>query len=474
LATLNVYNQESFELLVPISGYETPGDLYIDEHGDYIVVGVTKDYYSGQEKGLILKINPVGEVIMNKSYAFPDTNCNFFKIIRLDTNYLVLGGIGPDVIGLSSVLICSFDFDFNLQWKKTYKTSNVHVVGGFNAKIDLDGSIIIMGNVLKEVKYLDDDPLHFRFTTSGDSLLMIVETLDYHQMVFDFLIKPDSTGYITFGSGQYPSYPYIDANAAYYDHALYRHKVRETPNDIYWSHTVKWISDTEFFISGSKRISSPPNTNPVVGLMRIDTAFSVIDDVHFAVIPDTSCYPGWIRNFDYLDIDNIFFTWTKNYASTFQAMPSWIMFSKFDSTLNIMHERQYGGDAMYTAWLINATEDGGCIISGIRRDYNQPGSAYDLYFIKTDENGLVTSVEDPSPIQGFDISLSPNPCTNHIWFNSDLVLIEIFNQSGQCLIRMEDYYKNEYLNVKQLPQGIYVFGATDNKGRNATGKFIKF
>ena len=364
LVIVEVNCQESFELHIPGPGFQTSGDLHIDNQGNYIIVGVSMDINTSIQSGIAIKISPLGEIIVYNTYTFPDTSCNFFSLVELDSNYLVFGGIGPIMVGLSSILVCSFDYNLNMLWRKNYKISEDHVFGGFKAKVDLDGNIIIMGVALKEVKYLDTDPIEYRCNPSGDSLYMVVETLDYNQRVFDFLIKPDSTGYISFGSGQYPSYPYIDANAAYYNHSFTREKVREVPNDIYWSHTVKWINDEEFFISGNKHIPSPLDIHPV-GFMRLDTAFTVIDDVHFGVIPDTACYPAWIRSFDYLDLNNIFFAWIKNFDDHFQNMPSWIMLTKFDSSLNTVYERYYGGDVMYAANQISATEDGGCIISGI-------------------------------------------------------------------------------------------------------------
>ena len=472
LAAISVNCQESFELLIPGPGFESPGDLHIDDQGNYIIVGVSMDLISGKLSGIALKISPFGEVIINNTYEFPDTSCNFFNLVKLDSSYLVFGGIGPDVIGLSSLLICSFDFDLNLLWRKSYKVSNTHLLGGFKSKVDLDGNIIIMGVTLKEVKYYDSDPFEFRCTISGDSLFMLVETLDYNQRVFDFLIMPDSTGYISFGSGQYPSYPYIDANAAYYDHFFYRGRVREVPNNIYWSHTVKWINDEEFFISGNKHIPSPLEIHPV-GLMKLDTAFSVIDDVHFGVIPDTACYPAWVRSFDYLDLNNIFFAWTKNFDDLYQNIPAWIMLSKFDSTLNLLWERYYGGDAMYSTWLIDATEDGGSIITSMRYDYSNQDNNFDLYLIKTDENGLITSINEESEINDVDIYVSPIPCTDKITFNKDLSLIEIFNQSGQLVLRFENYSMSKSINVDYFNPGIYIYRIIDREGYLATGKLIK-
>jgi hypothetical protein len=464
--------QESFELHIADPGFQTSGDLHVDDQGNYIVVGGSMDIDNSYQSGIALKISPLGEVIVYNTYNFPDTSCNFFSLIQLDSNYLVLGGIGPSIVGLSSILVCSFDFNLNLLWRKNYKISEDHVLGGFKAKVDLDSNIIMMGSVLKEVKYLDTDPFEFRCSPSGDSLLMIVENLNYNQRVFDFLILPDSSGYVSFGSGQYPFYPYIDANAAYYNNIFSREKVREIPNDIYWSHTAKWINETEFFISGNKHLSSPSNIHPV-GFMRLDTSFAIIDDVHFGVIPDTSCYPAWIRSFDYLDIDNVFFAWTKNFDNHFQNVPSWIMLSKFDSSLNIVYERYYGGDVMYAANQISATDDGGCIIAGIRYDYNNMDYNYDLYLIKTDENGLVTKVNEDYTVGESNISVYPNPCLDKISFDNDLSLIEIFDQTGHMILSYNNYSQSRSINVGNLKSGIYLYRVIDKNGLSSAGKLIK-
>lgn len=472
LLSLTISSQNSFELHIQKPYYEVPSELIIDDEGSYVISGSSLDMNTGVNSGFLLKVSASGEVVKDLTYSVLDSTCLFNNIVKLDSNYLVFGGIGPISSGLSSIMICSFDFDLTFQWQKQYLISNIHTIGDCEAKVDLDGNIVIIGSAYKDVKNLDDDPFEFRCNQQGDSILMVVETLDYHQMVFDFLIKPDSSGYIAFGSGQYPQYPYIDANGAYYGRTFNREQVREVPNEIYWSHTVKWINDNEFFISGNKNLHTYP-TIQGVGLMRLDTSFSMLDDVHFGLFPDTACYPGWDRSFDYIDIDDVFFTGTKNYEHWFQNMPSWIMLLKFDSCLNTVYEQYYGGDALYSSYQINVTDDGGCIISGIRYDYSNQDYNYDLYLIKTDENGLVTSVDEENEVEKPNILVHPNPCASVISFSSDLSLIEIFNQSSKMVLRYENYSQSNYIDVEHFKPGIYFYRVLDAAGCHSTGKIIK-
>lgn len=370
-------------------------------------------------------------------------------------------------------MICSFDLDLNFVWRKSYKTSNVHRVGNFRAKIDLDGSIVCFGSTVKDTKNLDFDPFEFRCSQSGDSLLMVCESMFSTQRVFDFLIKPDSSGYIVFGSAKYPPYPFIDANGAYYNRSFIREQVREVPNDVYWSHTVKWIDDKEFFISGNKNTTIGYEVIQGVGLLRLDTAFNPIDEAHFNLFLDSASYPGWVRSFDFIDINDIYFTGTKNYKHWIQTSPSWITRHKFDSNLNTVYERYYGGDVMNAAWHVNATDDGGCIMLGIKYDYNLPGYDYNLFLIKTDENGLVTSINEETELNTDNTLMHPNPCTSVIAFNNDLSLIEIFSQTGQIVLRYENYHKSTPISVDYFKPGIYIYKVLEKENGFSTGKLIK-
>ncbi len=478
LIGLIICGQNSFELQIQMPNYEVPGDLIIDDEGNYVIAGASLEVSTLVHSGILLKVSASGEVVTTVTYSVPDSTCVFSDIIKLDSNYLVFGGIGPISSGLTSIMICSFDFNLNYQWRKSYSISDIHVLGGFNAKIDLDNSIVVLGSVYKEVKNLSPDPFEFRCNQQGDSILMVVETIDYHQTVFDFLIKPDSSGYISFGEGNYPPYPNYHTCGAYYNRSFIREHVVEVPDErFHSSHTVRWISDHEFFISGKKNISVNYSLVQGAGLKKMDTSFSILDEVDFAHIPDTASYPGWDRNFDYLDINNIFFTWTKNYDDWFQSMPSWIVLTKFDSSLNTIYERHFGGDVMYSSYQINATDDGGCIISGIRYDYNLPGYNYDLYLIKTDENGLVTSIDEEREINEVNVWVSPNPGTNHlkvrIAAHYKKSIFELYDISGKIVLSERIIGKWGELNTVALKSGTYVYRIYNEEGLFESGKWLK-
>lgn len=414
----------------------------------------------------------LGKLVANVTYSFPDSTCSFNDIIILDSNFLVFGGIGPVSEGFTSILICSFDFDLNLQWQQSYLLSNIHVLGGISAKIDLDNTIIVLGSALNEVKNLNSDPFGFRCNQLGDSILMFVETLDYHQWVYDFLIKHDSSGYTSFGRAHYPSYPHYEACGANYTRSFMREEVQEIPDERFNSnHTVRWINSQEFLISGKKNITVNYSLIQGAGLKRMDTLFSILDEVDFAHIIDTISYPAWGRNFDYFDINNILFSWTKNFDDLFQNMPSWIVLTKLDSNLNIIYDRYYGGDAMYSSYFIEATEDGGCIIAGIKYEYD--GYNYDLYIIKTDEDGLITSIEDNYFQSTINAEVYPNPCTDRIAFDHDLTLVDIFNHSGQLVLRFQNYNQFSDIAVGKLQSGVYIYRALTKEGGFTSGKFVK-
>lgn len=463
---LSIYcsSQNSFELLVPLPGLEQPNDIIIDDQGNYIVIGSSLDVETLNYSAIAIKISSTGDILINKLFSFNDSTCSFGNILKTDSSYLVFGGIGPNSVGLSSLMICSLDYDLNLTWHKSYRISANHILGSTKTKYDLDSNIIVFGTAMKEVKYLDPDPFEFKCTINGDSLLMLVQSIDQYQYLFDFLIKPDTSGYISFSDGKYPPYPNMSGQGVYYNTSFLVERVKEVPNELYHAHTSRWIDNNTFFLSGKKMYHNPLLRG--MGLMKMDTSFNVLNENYFGFFRDTTSYPGWARNFDYIDLNNIFFIGTKNQDDIIQSMPSWIMLFKFDSTLNLVWERYYGGDVMYVSYLVTATADGGCIIAGTRYDYNLPGYDFDIYIIKTDENGIVTTVEDDL-FKDVDIAhVYPNPLT----FNTSItykledlstVTIAIFNSQGQLIDEIiqkqaKGHQKIQW-NAEGLPAGMYYY-----------------
>jgi hypothetical protein len=464
--------QNTFELQIPWQGYQTPGDIVIDNQGNYIISGLSYDFSLGYHNGIIFKVNATGEVVKSISYFVPDSTCWFGRIIKLDSNYLVFGGIGPISSGWTSIMICSFDFELNFQWRKNYLLSGEHELATIRAKVDYDNNIILLGSATKDVKYNDPDPFLFKCNQQGDSLKMVVHSFEYFQLLYDFLIKSDSSGYISFAYGRYPGYPSYHSSGAHYSNTYSLVDVTEIPDESFHStHTAKWINDHEFLISGNKNLAIQYTAYQGVGLKWMDTSFSILHELDYAHFLDTISYPGWERSFDWLNFNDIFFTWSKNYDDFYQTMPSWIVVTKLDSNFNIIYDRYYGGDAMYSSYFIEATEDGGCVILGIV--YKYQGYDYDLYLIKTDENGLVTAIDEDQLQSQLNILVYPNPCRERISFDHDLTLVDIFDQKGQLVLRYQNYNQFSNIAVGQLQSGVYIYRALSKEGGYASGKFVK-
>ncbi len=465
-------SQNTFELRIPMESYQAPGDITIDNQGNYIIPGISFNDSIDAFHGILFKVSATGEVIKSISYFVPDSTCCFTRMIKLDSNYLVFGGIGPISSGWTSIMICSFDFELNFQWRKNYLFSGEHELATLRAKIDYDNNIVLLGSATKDVKYNDPDPFLFKCNQQGDSLKMVVHSFEYWQLLYDFLIKSDSSGYISFAFGRYPGYPPYHSSGTHYSNTYSLVDVTEIPDESFHStHTAKWINDHEFLVSGNKHISIQYTSYQGVGLKRMDTSFSILQELDYAHFLDTISYPGWERSFDWLNFNDIFFTWTKNYDDWLQTVPSWMVLTKLDSNFNVVYERFYGGDAMYSSYFIEATDDGGCIMVGIIYEYE--GSNYDLYLIKTDENGLTTSIEEDYFESMISILPYPNPCTDRIAFDHDLTLVDIFNHSGQLVLRFQNYNQFSDIAVGKLQSGVYIYRALTKEGGFTSGKFVK-
>ena len=144
----------------------------------------------------------------------------------------------------------------------------------------------------------------------------------------------------------------------------------------------------------------------------------------------------------------------------------WLL--RTDSEGEILWSRKYGGNYTDVPYAIKTTSDGGYIVCGKTQSFGNGG--YDIYIIKTDDEGLVY-VDEPEIAQSsFKVYPNPNNGRFRILSDTDFSLIEIFNLNGHCILKLEadGFAGVPYrVNLGKAYRGIIILKLTTQNSFNA-------
>ena len=156
--------------------------------------------------------------------------------------------------------------------------------------------------------------------------------------------------------------------------------------------------------------------------------------------------------------------------------PSTITLCKFDKEMNLQWRRYYGGDgSFYDVNVIKATEDGGCIMTGV---YNKDMQVYDLlsYVLKVDENGYDAIGENAESIAR-PYFCYPNPAKDivHIEFSPDVNCqsVEIYTLDGHMVETCHGASLQTTIDISSLNSGVYMLKLRMSDGKEWSERIVK-
>ncbi|MBK6347635.1 MAG: hypothetical protein IPF68_17210 [Bacteroidales bacterium] len=198
---------------------------------------------------------------------------------------------------------------------------------------------------------------------------------------------------------------------------------------------AKWLSDSTFLL-GFQNINSN-NHEQDIAFSEIDSTL-LLRTVSVIGALDTIDYMPANVGIDFVNPDSIHYAGTKNIIPEFWPQESsWIRVGLLDRTLEPLYERFYGGDAYYKTLSIMRTRDGGTFIAALRYNYLEHNDYNDAFFLKVNNEGLVTNLamSPICPLESFIIY--PNPGTDYI----NLILSE-----NSAKIKIFDMNRKEILS----------------------------
>jgi hypothetical protein len=462
--------------------YEKILDAVEDSDGNYYFVGYKAELYSLENCGYLLKTNNSGDIIYENLLCCPDSMLSFNHAIIKYDSLIIFGIKGSVSIGYDELLTTMiFDQNLNSVYSSSKKIlPETYYLGGINPKINHLGHYILMGMGVTR-KSLEFDIFFYEMSGTFDSIDCKIDIRDYNQVGMDFIENSEQNGYKVFGHGVYPTTTVSYDELVEFDSAFNFISVDTIAWKIKSQHTALYLDDSTYILTGHKSVSSPERTD--IGIVKLNKYDELLVAQHFGKGGDTISYAGVNNNVDFVTKDNIYYGGTSNfivYQWPWQTDNSWLILVNLDSNLNLNWQRFYGGDAFYHLWGLLATQDGGCMMYAVRYDENTQFEEYDVYILKVDSNGLLTSTGEGPHIPINELIIYPNPARDQITVRYPGIFdhrereIIIYNSLGNAMRRIYRHpgQVEEPVDICNLPPGLYIAVLTSDGKRIATGKFV--
>jgi hypothetical protein len=477
-----IFPQETFELLISHTDHQNILDCNQDQYGYYYLIGDQTNTQTFQTCPYILKLNEQGEILLNEEFCLKDSIMYFLNINVFNDTVYVFGSAGSNYDSGNPLLkIFILDNNLNVINCLTQCILPGYFLGGLRHIINTFNHFIICGNALTMDTIQTSDIYFYEFAMNGDSIKCNIDARDYNQFGMDFIENSEHNGYKVFGHGVYPNTTVSYDELVEFDSAFNFISFDTIAWKLKSQHTACWLNDSTYILTGHKSFQNPERTD--IGIVKLNKDDELLLAQHFGKGGDTINYAGVSNNVDFITKDNIYFGGTSNFVVNqwpWQLDNSWIILVKLDSNLNVNWQRFYGGDAFYHLWGLLATQDGGCLMYAVRYDEAINFQEYDVYILKVDSNGLLTSAREYPSISINELIIYPNPARGRITvkypdiFDHKEREIIILNSSGSEVQRAHrpPGQPESPVDIPSLAPGLYIAMLKADGEKIAAGKFL--
>jgi hypothetical protein len=216
-------------------------------------------------------------------------------------------------------------------------------------------------------------------------------------------------------------------------------------------------NDSIIFIGNYLRALTYPQ-NQDIGISILDSLLTNTSPILYSGEIDTIDWPAELRCLDFLSKEKIFYGGTKNIDPMYYSGEiSWIIIGQCDQLLQKKFEYVYGGDAYYYANFINATTDGGCLVSVIK--YYPTILQSDIWVFKLNDLGLFTGMNERL-IEQNEFLVYYSSMTNRIYIqkqNLNYYKFSLFDINGKLLFSKPINNSTEEFGIAELSKGIYIY-----------------
>jgi hypothetical protein len=465
-------SQNTYSLLISNPMNEIPGGIVELSNQSIILSSVFWIDSPDHTVQKFFKINPHGLITHDTIIENPNGTASLSSLVfNGDTSIFCIGDWN-NLNEKDQKWVIGIDTEFNIHWDKKYQTNFDYVKTA--AAFRNSQNKIISTATATDSNDWDHSYLVFQeFSLMGDLLKSTTDSAGITPTVNDMIEFPSSNMYraaVVFYSQYYSS-----GQVLMIDSSLTVVGIDSIPFWVSLYNSMKRNNESSYYLSGNTHI----NGGYDYALMLLDTNNDckkiTILDQH-----DTVGYAGIIKSMDFINRNNIFLAGTSNFDlfyGRYGQQNSWYELSRFDSALNIRWTKYYGGDAYYVLQSVTATYDGGVLLAGTRYDYPTQSHQCDIFLIKVDENGLLTSNDHKQQPTVYDGIVYPNPGKDYLTiesgpqiFGAKFMLNSI---DGKQVITKSLTNRKMTLNTQKLSSGIYIWNILFNDKVVETGKWIK-
>ena len=475
------YAQNTFDLLISTPWHEVITNSVEDNDGNYYFAGWKAELYSSEKCGWLIKINHNGEIINEMTFCATDTT-TILSDLKINNDTLIVFGMkGSLSEGKNIIMKMALDLDFNLLLNDNDQILSGYYLSSLNSIYTRKGNLLICGNVTSIENSQDYDIYFYELDNNLDSIRLVVDSREFIQNAVDFIEDTINHCYKVIGFGSYENaYPGYD-ELIEFDTLFNFVEVDSVPWYLKNQFSVERLNNNNYLISGKKHIIDADRVD--LGIIKLNNADELLARNHFGKGGDIINYPA-INSISLNMSNEIFFGGTSNISNTFDPFPaedSWLILNKLDTNLNLILQNFYGGDAFYHMIGLQATGDGGCLIYSERYDENTQIDEYDVYILKVDSSGLLTSTGDYTSIPVQQLSISPNPARDRVRigypdiFENDEKELMIYNAFGVLVMKIDATDENSQITIDtiDLPGGLYFIVLNVNGKKTANGKMVK-
>ena len=244
--------------------------------------------------------------------------------------------------------------------------------------------------------------------------------------------------------------------------------------------TVISLNDSTVCISG-KGVPNPTIFNGYRHFFGVTTlSGNEIFKNIYSTSNDTVIWGAWNYNADTtkLGMNGGWWGGTHNFAlgSGHSFSQSAFILHKLNRDFSTKWTKRYGYDAYYEMYGVLATDDGGCLMYGIRYDYNSTPK-YDAYILNVNADGLRTS-ESFIPLSLHTVNIYPNPSKGWVHFDYKEPLknvqIRVVNTKGSLVHQTqisEDVLPA--LDLSFLDNGVYFIQVIEQNRLFSLSRWVK-
>ena len=500
--------QSAFEVLLPYSVDYSDSFCAETSDGHFLVV---------PGKNMILKLSQQGEVVDEMEYTIEGTEnastrfCALFSISDDPSHHIVIADSyksGPS--GTTSNMLHIFKIDDNLH----YDPDNITVVDlseevmnyalRFKARftLDEDGNVCFASNAQKWnndtglllARVTPDGKITTRFDNqfTDNGFLQVCDLTPkngHYDMVLGYDLQVNLYTYAPYLSYYEVSHDfepgpiYHFSTSAQVTTPLQYDNLTDSLFMAQWFYNdncaPNWLNDNVFLLPTEIMGCSHYNLNAFYGasIWKLDTNFNIIKYVFFDVYdaPDPNHIYKLLdaRNPVVINNDEVYFCYTTN--SGYAGDPQQVAVYKFDTNLNLIWKRWYGGAQEYhVIFDFIPTSDGGCLLSGKGaadpHDYNNSSP----YVLKINSEGYCSVNENGEPaLKPFALRTNPVSDILHLEFSPDVrpESVELYDVQGRLLSTQSSDLEN--ISVEGLTAGIYTMRVVMKDGSSFSDKVVK-